>query len=527
MDFILNIVSSALGILIPVAIVVVLIFLVVKSGYVTASTNEAVIITGMRKEPKVLIGGSSLMVPMFQKVDRLSLALVAIGVRTSTTVPTADYINVMVDASVNVKISDDPKKLALAAQNFLNRDSNYLASVAREVLEGNVREIIGKMKLEEMVSDRERFTALVRENADPDLEAMGLDIVSFNVQSFTDENGVIENLGVDNVVKIQKNAAISRAESEKEIKKAQAQAAKEANDAEVKSRLEIANAKANADKEQAIVEAEAERESREAQINAQTLIAQKETELEIRKAELKKEADAKNAIADAAYDIQKETERKAVEIATADADLAKQEKAIILQEREVELTEKTLEAEIKKKADAEKYAIQQKADAVLYEKQRDSEAALFERQKNAEAEKFEKEKEAEAMRITAEADKFAAEQKAEGIRAVGLAEAESIKAKALAEAEGIREKAEAMKEMDTAAILEMYFKAMPDIAKNVAAPLAQTDKIVMFGDGNSTKMTKDIMGSVTQIVEGVKESTGVDLTSWLKEMTAGKSKKNN
>ena len=118
--------------------------------------------------------------------------------------PTADYINIKVDAAVNVKISDTPDLLNLAAQNFLNRKVDYIASVAREVLEGNMREIVGKMELQEMVSDRQKFANLVKENAEPDLAAMGLDIVSFNVQNFVDDSAVIENLGVDNIVKIQK-----------------------------------------------------------------------------------------------------------------------------------------------------------------------------------------------------------------------------------------------------------------------------------------------------------------------------------
>lgn len=68
------------------------------------------------------------------------------------------------------------------------------------------------MKLEEMVSDRQKFANLVKENAEPDLAAMGLDIISFNVQNFVDGNEVIENLGIDNIVKIKKAAAIARAE---------------------------------------------------------------------------------------------------------------------------------------------------------------------------------------------------------------------------------------------------------------------------------------------------------------------------
>lgn len=500
---------------IPIIVVVLLILIILITGYVKASPDTAYIISGLRKKPKVLIGKAGIKIPFLEKKDELNLQLIPIDVKTSSAVPTADYINIRVDAAVNVKISDDKDRLALAAQNFLNKPVDYIAQVSREVLEGNMREIVGKMNLEEMVSDRQKFANLVKENAEPDLAAMGLDIVSFNVQNFVDGNGVIENLGVDNIVKIQKNAAISRAESEKEIARAQAIAKKEANDAQVSSELEIANAKARAQKEMAVVQAEATRESKEAEISAATLIAQRENELEIRKAELQKDADTKKAIADAAYQIQKETERKTVEITTADANLARQEKAIILKEKEVELTERSLEATVKKQADAEKYAKQRESDARLYEVQRESEAQLFERQKNAEADKFEREKEAEALKATAEAERFAMEQQAEGIRSKGLAEAEAIKAKALAEAEGIEKKAEAMKQMGEAAILEMYFKAMPEIARNIAEPLAKVDKITMYGDGNSSKLVKDIVGTLTQVTDGLKESTGVDLQSVL------------
>lgn len=259
------------GVIIPVAVVVVILVLFLATEYVKASPDTAFIISGLRKQPKVLIGKAGIKIPFLEKKDALNLQLIPINVKTSSAVPTADYINIRVDAVVNVKISDDEQRLGLAAQNFLNQPTDYIKQVAREVLEGNMREIVGKMNLEEMVSDRQKFATLVKENSEPDLAAMGLDIVSFNVQNFVDENGVIENLGVDNIVKIQKNAAISRAESEKEIARAQAIAKKEANDAQVSSELEIANAIAKAQKEKAVVKAEADRESKEAQINAEPL----------------------------------------------------------------------------------------------------------------------------------------------------------------------------------------------------------------------------------------------------------------
>ena len=464
--------------LIPIILIVALLLVIFFTGYVKASPDTAIIISGLRKNPKVLIGKAGIKIPFLERKDELNLQLIPIAVKTSNAVPTADYININVDATVNVKISDNEERLKLAAQNFLNKNSEYIARVAREVLEGNVREIVGKMALEEMVSDRQKFAMLVKENAEPDLAAMGLDIISFNVQNFVDGNGVIENLGVDNIVKIQKNAAISRAESEKEIAKAQANARREANEAEV---------------------------------NAASEIAKKQNELDIQKAELKKVADVKRAEADAAYKIQEEEQRKTVEITTANANIAKQEKEILLKQKEAEVMEQALDAQIKKKAEADKFAKQQEADAQLYERQRE-----------AEARQFETEKEAEAMKAKAEAEKYAMEQEAEGIRTKGLAEAEAIRAKAIAEAEGIEKKAEAMTKMGEAAVLEMYFKALPEVVKNAATPLNNVDRITMYGDGNSAKLMKDIMGTVTQVTDGLKESTGVDLTAVLSGFLGGK-----
>ena len=451
------------------AVAVLFIVLVFVTGYVKASPDTAYIISGLRKTPKVLIGKAGVKIPFFEKKDELSLQLIPIDVKTSSAVPTADYINIKVDAAVNVKISDTPDLLNLAAQNFLNR---------KEVLEGNMREIVGKMELQEMVSDRQKFANLVKENAEPDLAAMGLDIVSFNVQNFVDDSAVIENLGVDNIVKIQKNAAISRAVSEKEIAKARAIAQKEANDAEVAAAQEI---------------------------------AEKKTELAIRQAELQKATDTKKAEADAAYRIQEEQQRKSIEITTAEANIAKQEKEILLKQKEAEVMEQSLDAQVRKKAEAERFARQQKADAELYERQRE-----------AEAKKYEQEQQAEAMKVQAEAEKFARAQEAEGIRAKGLAEAEAIRAKAVAEAEGIEKKAEAMTKMGKAAVLEMYFNALPDVVKNAAEPLTKVDKITMYGDGNSAKLTRDIMQTVTQVTDGLKESTGVDLQSVLSGFLGGK-----
>lgn len=452
-------------------IVVILVIILLTMGYVKAPPDMAYIISGIKKKSKIVIGKASIRIPFFERLDKLNLRLIPIDVKTSNAVPTADYININVDATVNVKISNEQTKLLLAAENFLNKPTEYIAGVAREVLEGNVREIVGKMRLEEMVSDRQKFATLVKENAEPDLAAMGLDIISFNVQNFVDGNQVIENLGIDNIVRIQKAAAIARAESERDIKVAQASADKESNDAAVA---------------------------------AQTEIAKKQNELAIKKSELQMEADTKKAMADAAYEIQKEEQRKTIEITTANADIAKQEREIELKQKEVAVKEQALEAEIKKQAEAEKYAAQQKADAALYQRQRE-----------AEAKKFEYEKEAEARKAQAEADRFAKEQEAAGIRAVGEAEASAIQAKGIAEAEAMEKKAEAYAKYNKAAVAEMMIKVLPDIAGKVAEPLSQIDKITIIGGGEGSNGVDQVAGNVpvvmAKVFESMKEATGIDL----------------
>ena len=485
-------------ILIPVLIAVIILG-IIAAGYVKAPPDKAFIISGLRKTPKILIGKAGIKIPFLERKNTLDLKLIPIDVKTASTVPTADYINIRVDAVVNIKISNKPEMLELAQENFLDKPAGDIAPIAREVLEGNMREIIGQMRLEEMVSDRQKFADLVKENAGPDLAKLGLEILSFNVQNFIDDNQVIENLGVDNVTQISKKAAIAKANAEKEISIATAKATQEANEAKVAAEQEI---------------------------------AKRNNDLAIQKAELKKQADIKAAEAEAAKGIQAEEQRKTLEITTANANLAKQEKEIELKEREVAIKEKQLEAEVKKTAEARKYAAQQEADAKLYETQKASEAELFERQRKAEADKFEAEQEAEAKKATAEAEKFAKEQEAAAVKAQGEAEAAAtkakgeaeaaaIKAKAEAEAEGLLKKAEAMKQYGEAAMADMqmqvlgkYFEQLPAIAKAVGEGYASVDKIVMLGD-DSGKLAGNIMSTTTQVSEGLSQSLGIDLKSLL------------
>ena len=448
------------------AAIALLVLLLFFMGYLKAPPDTAYIISGLGRK-RILIGKAGWRVPFFERVDKLSLRIMQVDVKTSEAVPTNEFINVTVDGVANVKISSDPELLKLAAEALLGKRPEELVGLVTQVLEGNMREIVGSVGLKEMVQDRQGVARKITENVVPDMRKLGLEVVNFNIQNFKDGAGTIENMGIDNVEQIRKNAQI---------------------------------AKANAQRDIAIATSQAQQEANAVKVQAEKMIAEQDAALSIQQAEMKVKADTKKAEADAAYSIQQETQRKTIEVTRVSADIARKEKEAELADREIAIQERRLDAEVRKQADAMKYKAEKEAEAELVRRQRDADAKAYEAVKEAEARKAE----AEALR-------FSMEQEAEGIRAKGLAEAEAIE-----------KKAEAQKKMGEASVLEMYLEALPEVVKNAAAPLAQTDKIVMYGDGNSTKLVKDVMSSTSQIMDGVKESTGLDLSALLAGVVGGK-----
>ena len=452
--------------IIAVGIILVVLLLIFFSGYLKAPPDTAYIISGLRKR-RILIGRAGWRIPLIERVDKLSLRVMQVDVKTTDAVPTNEFINVSVDGVANIKISSDPVLLERAAQALLGMKQTDLIGLVTQVLEGNMREIVGSVGLKEMVQDRQGVAKKITENVVPDMEKLGIEVVNFNIQNFKDNAGTIENMGIDNVEQIRKNAQI---------------------------------AKANAQRDIAIATSEAQQQANAIKVEAEKKIAEQNAQLLVQQAEMKVKADSKKAEADAAYSIQQENQRKTIEITKANADIARREKETELAEKEIALKERQLDADIRKQADAMKYKAEKEAEADLIRRQRD-----------AEAKKYEAIQEAEARKAEAEAVRFAMEQEAEGIRAKGIAEAEAIE-----------KKAEAQRKMGEASVLEMYLNALPEIVKGAAAPLAQTDKIVMYGDGNATRVVKDVMNSASQIMDGVKESTGLDLSAILAGVVGGR-----
>lgn len=448
-------------ILITIIVVAVVIFLVIlfALSYVKAGPDTAIMVTGAGKK-KILIGKAGFRIPFFQRTDSLSLKAFQVDIKTEEAIPTKEFININVDGVANLKISSDTEMLEKAFESILNMAESELQNQLQQVLQGNMREIVGTVEIKELVRDRQGVANKVKENVVPDMAKLGIEVVNFNIQSFSDDNKVIENLGIDNISQISKDASIARANAERDVAIASSAASEAANKAKVESQMKI---------------------------------VQQNTDYELQAAALKQKSDTAKAVADAAYDIEKQKRLEQINVAEVNANIAKREREVELGNREVELKEKKLQAEVNKVADSKKYADQMAA-----------EADLFTRQKAAEAKKYELEQEA------------------------ALAEAQGIEAKGKAEADAIRAKAEAMKQYGEAATLQLILDSgvLPEMVKAYAEPVASAmskiDSITMYGEGNTAKLTEEISKNGTQIFAGLEKATGLDIKSLLAGFLGGK-----
>lgn len=445
--------------MIPLIVIIALLLLVLAAGYVKAPPDRAYIISGLRKNPRILIGRAGIKIPFLERVDKLYLGQMTVDIKTEQSVPTNDFINVNVDAVAKVRIGMNNEAIQLAAKNFLNRTPDQITADLQDSLQGNMREIIGTLTLKAINTDRDSFSDQLSEKASKDMSKLGIEILSCNIQNVTDENGLIKDLGADNTAKIRKDASISKANADKEIAIAQSQADKEANDARVAAELDI---------------------------------SQKQNDLAIKQAALKEESDTAKAKADAAYEIEKMIQQQQIETNTVNAQIAKTEREAELKQAEVRVQEQTLEATVKKQADADKYKQIQEAEAAM-----------------------------EVQKKEAEAKKYAMEQEALGIRAKGEAEAEAIRAKGIAEAEAMEKKAEAYKKYNNMAVAEQMIKIMPQMAAEIAKPLAAIDNVNIYG--GSADGVSGISGNapviMKQVFDTMSAATGVDFTEILKANT--------
>ncbi len=363
--------------IILVAIVAVVAAIKLLPRYKIAPPDTALIISGLLRRNykvrnpdgsvsakkfgyRIVRGGATFYIPAVERIDQLDMCLMQVDIKTAQPVPTKEYISVLVDAVANIKIGSDDLSIATAAEQLLHYDAAQIKSLAKDVLEGNMREIIGQMTIAELVQNRDKFAQESIKAAMSDMSNMGLEIINLTIQNFSDMDGkVIETMATQNVVEKERDAAIARAK--------------------------------------------AQQEGHKAEIEAAAAIAEQDKDLAMLQANFKVEADQQKAKADEAYRIEQERVRKTYEAERAAAELTRLQKETELKKQEVEIQRERLNVEIREKAAAERDARQYQAEAEKFERQAKADAQLYEAQKEADAIRMRGEAEAEAIRRKAEA----------------------------------------------------------------------------------------------------------------------------
>ncbi len=475
-------------VLLVVVFILIALIAVFITKYRTAGPDEALIVTGSYlggknvhvddagNKIKIIRGGGAFVLPVFQQAQPLSLLSSKLEV-TTPEVYTEQGVPVMADGTAIIKIGGSIGEIATAAEQFLGKTKEERENEAKEVLEGHLRSILGSMTVEEIYKNRDKFSQEVQRVASQDLAKMGLVIVSFTIKEVRDKNGYLDSLGKPRIAQVKRDADIATAEAEKETRIKRAEAAKEAKKAELERATEIAEAE---------------------KVN------------QLKMAEFRRDQDTARANADQAYDLETARAKQEVTEQEMQIKIIERQKQIELEEKEILRRERQYDSEVKKKADADRYAVEQAATAEKAKQIAEADAHQYRVEATAKAE-------AERIRLDGVA-------KADAQRAQGETEAEVIRLKGIAEAEAKRKVAEAFEQFGQAAVLDMVLKMLPEYAKQVAAPLGNIDKITVVdtggqGEGGANKVTGYATNLMATMQESLKASSGIDVRELLENLS--------
>ena len=461
--------TTTLLIIIGVVVVIIgLIIFALAKQYRKVGPNEVLIISGGRKRTieedgerkkvgyRILIGGGGFVMPFTETAQVLPLETYSITIKTPE-VLTRQGVNIIAEASAQVKVASNEKSIRRAAEQFLGRGSAAIKEVSEHILEGYVRSALGAMTVEEVYQNRDSFADQVRKNAETDFDRMGLELISFNLGDISDTQGYLDALGQPRISQVKRDAAVAQAETEK--------------DTTIKSAL-------------------ARKEGDVVRFQVETDISSASRDFELKKAEFQGEINTRKAQSDAAYDLERHKQAAGLKKAEYEARLVEKEASIKVEEQEIKRRELELESSVKKPTMARRFQVETEA----------------------EAEKF---------RLSAEAEGRAAAQKAEGLaevevkKAAGISRVEYTRKLGEAEADAMNAKANAFKSYNEAAIYQMLMDKMPELAKAVAEPMSRIDKMIVIdgGEGTSgaTRITRNVAEVLAQLPAVIESLTGTDL----------------
>lgn len=477
-----------------IVVLVILFFIgasVFTSLYQKCGPNEAMVISGYgQNEPKIIVGGGAMVLPMLQQKDLLSLEVMPIEVQSNAPMITSNGVPVYVKGVAQIKVEGNPDSIKTASEQFLGKDDDEIRMVAHETLMGHLRAIMGTMTVVELIGNFDSFATRVAEVSISDLAKMGLTVVSFTIKEISDDVGYLDALGKKHTAEAKRSAAIGEADATRDTQIAQAAATRDAQ----------------------IAQANAAEEGAKAKLAADTRVAEASKDFQVKQAMYQSEVAEQKAQSDMMYDIRKAKSQQSLISEQQQIKIVEAQKEVELQQVEVAKKEVSLEADITKPAEAEQSRVR-----ILAIAEQEKRRILAEG--DAQATEAQARGMANSTKLKAEADADAARQmglaEAEAERAKGLAQATIIAARGQAEAEAMAKKAEAYKQYNDAAMASMVIEKLPELVQAAAQPLSKIGNVTLLSTGGETsgmgKLTSDVINVAAQGMTMVKGLTGIDL----------------
>jgi len=485
--FALSFLESGLGVIGGIVVVVVVMTLVIMifSRYTKVGPNQVLIVSGRKHRLedgttvgfRIVKGGGTFVLPVFEKVDLLSLELLTIDVQTPE-VYTSKGVPVKVDGVAQIKVKGDDVSIRTSAEQFLGKAQDEVRNIATQTLEGHLRAILGTMTVEEIYQNRDAFASKVQEVAAGDMANMGLGIVSFTIRDIRDSQGYLDALGKPRIAQVKRDAQIAQAEADR--------------DAMIKS-------------------SQATQAGQEAKFAADSKIAEAQRDYQTNVAGYQAVVNQKKAEADLAYDLQKFKTGQLVKAEEVQVQIVEKQKSIELQQQEILRKQRELEATVQRPADAERYRVETLANAKKFQLETEAAGAASATKATGFA--------------TADVAKATGIAEAEANKARGLAEAAVIEAQGKATASAMQAKADSFKNYNEAAVIEMIMRVLPEVAGKISEPLSKTEKMVIINTGNgpgggASKLTGDVTQIIAQLPPVIESLTGIKFEKLLEQVPA-------
>src|SRR5271155_1502154 len=254
-------------------------------GYRVPAPDEAMLISGRGGGTsgapfKVVIGRGSFATPIFRKVRYLTLSMQEAEVAEQCVTKQGIALNVR--AVIAFKVGNDEESIVNAGQRFLS-DQDQMSTLTGRIFSGHLRSIIGSMTVEEIVTERQKLATEVLDGSKAEMAKIGLSVDSLQIQSIDDMNsGYIDAMAAPHNAAIQRQAQIAQAQANQAS--AEAQQESQRNQAEYARQTAVVQAQYKAEIDKAQAEAAQAGPLSQAQtqigvINAQTELAQRQAEL--------------------------------------------------------------------------------------------------------------------------------------------------------------------------------------------------------------------------------------------------------